>query len=152
MVFSPDGSRLALLESDNKVGSHNSRDVFSRQVWDVATGRPAVTLENVPDDTIFNDKLSFTPDGQRLAAWGDAEYVFFWDATSGAYLHRLPIGTGVRDTVFSRDGSRLACSDRLGERVGVWNAADGKYLAKLEKQERGEQFSGIALSPDGAQP
>src|SRR5207248_1159211 len=55
------------------------------RVWDAKTGKPRFKL-------LGNGKLGgkrrvrFTPDGGRLIAWGDDEFVRVWDARNGKLL------------------------------------------------------------------
>src|SRR6185369_4540651 len=74
VAVSPDGALVA--------GSALSNDL---RVWDAKTGAERFKL-------LGNGKMGgkrqvrFTPDGKRLVAWGDDEFVRVWDVRNGKLL------------------------------------------------------------------
>jgi WD40 repeat protein len=130
-VFSPDGRLAATL--GNKAG-------LNIRIWDLATGRPAVTVA-APRD---HRSAEFSPDGTRLATGGD-DGVAVWDVASGRQLVRF--GSGVIDDVaFSPDGRRIV-SGHMNNAVTVWDAATGQQLARMTGHAK--RALAVAFSPDG---
>ncbi|MBL8796124.1 MAG: hypothetical protein JNM56_19640, partial [Planctomycetia bacterium] len=71
LAFSPNGKRLAIV----------NRELV--KMWDVGTGQEVLTLRGAParhGDGGFNPLLSWSPDGQRLAALNWNGGVSVWDA------------------------------------------------------------------------
>jgi WD40 repeat protein/predicted Ser/Thr protein kinase len=125
--FSPDGRRLAWACSGGVV-----------MVWDTATGQEALCLKGSPSR---QTKLSFSPDGHRLAAT-DGDGLRICDTIHGQEILTLP---GVFDAVFSPDGKRLAAPH--GSRVVLWDAATGREVFAFK--EHSEPILDVAFSPDG---
>ena len=67
---------------------------------------------------------------QALSAGAD-KTVKLWDLTKNAVLKTLgPVEAPVRQAVFSKDYTQVAAAS--DKSVRIWNAADGKELAKLD--------------------
>jgi WD40 repeat protein len=152
VAVSPDGALV--------VGSALSNDL---QVWDAKTGTERFKL-------LGNGKLGgtrkvrFTPDGQRLVAWGDDLHLRVWDMRNGKLLaesRTLPAGKteadldddsrdqlmvlGLGAADISADGSTLAfCPYKLAQ---VFDVKTGQERLKFEVDPNG--VAKLALSPDG---
>jgi WD40 repeat protein/beta-lactamase regulating signal transducer with metallopeptidase domain len=85
-------------------------------LWDVATGRPRRTLDDV-DRWIYSIALS--PDGKTLAASDGDDLIYFFDADSGELRSQIedPSSGGVA-LHFSTEGRLLFACDRDSQRPG----------------------------------
>jgi WD40 repeat protein/serine/threonine protein kinase len=124
--WSPDGKRLTTASDDS-----------TAKVWDAADGRELLALKGHSSHVW---SVSWSPDGRRLAtaSWDGTAKV--WDAAGG----RDPItlaghAAEVWSVTWSPDGQRLETG---GQRTKVWEAASGRKLLKLMRDE------GV-WSPDG---
>jgi WD40 repeat protein len=134
LTFRPDGKYLACPGKGNTV-----------QVWELATGQPALTLrrstkpDNVRD---FICALAYSLDGRLLAAADTTTgLVTVWNAAGGRIVHALDVrrSGGVWDMGFARckvafspDGRHIATAGGDFDPVKVWEAASGKLLHRLE--------------------
>jgi eukaryotic-like serine/threonine-protein kinase len=128
MLFSPDGSRLAVTGYTEKV-----------TVWEVRTGRKLLDLWG------RGSALAFSPDGKRLAATQD-DLVVVFDARSGAELLRF--STPERpytQLAFSPDGETLAV---LGKGLVLYAAGSGEKLVSAQKASG--LYGKIQFNPDGS--
>jgi DNA-binding beta-propeller fold protein YncE len=145
-VFSPDGQRLALVSGGLDSSDRPRRGVV--KVWDVASGRET---RSIIEDAGLNGRITFSPDGKRLASYSFDKTVKVWDVASGRETLSIKddAGPGL-GVAFSPDGKRLASmggrSDRPYE-VKVWDAATGQEILSL-KGHTG-YVSSVAFSPDG---
>ncbi|MGD8585482.1 MAG: protein kinase [Chloroflexota bacterium] len=148
-AFSPDGRYLA-------IGVYETGDVI---VWDVASGTPAVTLNQGPGD-FWN--VVFSPDGQQLAAAFHDGTVAVWELAepdqilfknTSHYAH-LAYASGATGLAYSPNGQLLASAGENGS-VFIWDSGTGDK--KLTITGHGPSaspgvFEGIfsvAFSPDG---
>jgi WD40 repeat protein len=118
VAFSPDGKWLASAGGELR----NPGEV---RVWDVESRNLYRLLEGHTDRVAG---VCFSPDGKRLASAGADQAIRLWDVATGQEVLSL---RGHTCAVFSRDGQKLAGSDRGGfdERgrmmpgvVKVWEA------------------------------
>jgi WD40 repeat protein len=149
VCFCPDGTRLASGAGDGV------------RIWDAASGKYLRTLK-MPTDHVA--RLSFSPDGRRLAAVGWYEQgprkpgeVKIWDVATGQELLAFKAHTPfVGSVAFSPDGQRLVTAggdiftSRSGAEVTVWDAMSGRELVVLNKGSTGIYFD-ASFSPDGRQ-
>jgi WD40 repeat protein len=119
MVFSPDGTKIALGMADSGV-----------LLADLTSDEPPRALAGgLPGGTRC---LAFSPDGAGLAGGGADGSVRLWDAESGQVRQTL---TGhvnaVEQLVFHPDGTRLVSfsADRTAR---VWDVGDGQELLHLK--------------------
>jgi WD40 repeat protein len=165
-AFHPDGSRLAVAGDSGRVTvwsvpgweivqslqvteQHASRCRFSPdgkalagqgagviKVWDGATGIPLFTIRGA------NSELAFTPDGGRIAAVGDEDAVWFWDAKpgQGALVHKEK--QSLYHARFAPDGRRV-----LDDEGTVLDVATGAVMRTIPRPEEGAMSA--TFLPDG---
>jgi WD40 repeat protein len=94
--FSPDGTRLATLGSENTV-----------IVWDLENGgKELLTLQG---HTAAFMTTSFSPDGKQLATTNQDKTVKLWDGETGQELHTFTGHTNFTNrVVFNQQRTRLA--------------------------------------------
>jgi WD40 repeat protein len=141
-AFSPDGTTLALADSDN-----------STYLWDVPSGRLTATLkdpgagENVLADpgadpaglaANYPDAVAFSPDGATLAVGDGDGPAYLWDAATARLRATLndpadginqADGAGVLSVAFSKDGA-LAVGDGNGD-VYLWDTATRRVTTTI---------------------
>ena len=123
------------------------------QVWDLEAGKEARRFD--PQMVGFV-RLTFSPDGKKLAAHDTREVIRLWDAGTG---HDLSASEGhiadVDAIRFSLDGKQVLTTNTPNGRARLWDAATGKMLAAWD-HPRGDTLA--PLGPDvrslliGAQP
>jgi WD40 repeat protein len=156
VAFSPDGKWLARGAEDHSV-----------KLFDWAKQQEVHTFRD-SDSALDVYALTFSPDGQRLAAatgdWQNrnpAGEVKVWDVTTRREIFTLRGHTeAVWGVAFSRDGTRLAsCSglysgrdvDKQNTKPGeikLWDAITGLEVLTLRGGHQGLIFN-VAFSPDG---
>lgn len=133
--FSADGKTLA------------SKSHGHIQIWDVATGNPISTLDNIR--VITSDRPVFSPDGTMVAAFDREGMVWLWEVGTGKVLGAIGEPGGefgnVKDVRFNSDGTALVAGyeggsvkawdlhrDRLGSLVEtVWNRVTPNNVPKV---------------------
>ncbi|UBU08908.1 WD40 repeat domain-containing protein [Nonomuraea gerenzanensis] len=131
MTFSQGGKLLITVGHDD----HQVRR------WNVVTGEEMSAFT-----------LKFSGDGTLLATSGSYyDTTRLWDVAEGRSRPNLPMESGnlVGASAFSPDGARLATvrGTDPGNRVQVWEVADGKNLGTLSSA--GRTFSALGFAPDG---
>jgi RNA polymerase sigma factor (sigma-70 family) len=149
VAVSPDGRWLATSE----LGSRHAV-----RLWDLRTGRAVYRLAG-HGRLGGRRALAFTPDGKRLASWGDDMYLRLWDVAKGKAVaeHEVrpngkPIPGDEQDFErrflgegrFSRDGSLLAFEENG---FFLFDSKTGKQ--KITFPNEGGHVIGLAASPDG---
>jgi WD40 repeat protein len=135
MVFSPDGSRLAVTDGDTAI-----------RVIGVGTGRVEHVLDAEPGNFGTAPDVAWSPDGRLLATATDLG-VAIWEPGSVAPL--FEIETGTEAIAWSPDGSRLAT---LGDKARVWRLTDeaGRLALTLPARDVVQVgWESLAFSPDG---
>jgi WD40 repeat protein len=146
LALSADGKTLALVRPGPSVW-----------LWDLATGRELLCLRRDTGDV--ND-LTFSPDGQLVAAGGYAETngatahgtVHIWKAATGKRLHLFKDGSGPIYAVrFAPDGKTLAAAGGAGKNLNntihLWEVGTGKRLRRFQRHQ--SVIRGLAFAPDG---
>ena len=67
-------------------------------VWDVESGKPALTLKGRTDDVVA---VKYSPNGRYIASGGVDKVLILWDALTGDLLRKTPTTPNyVRDVAF----------------------------------------------------
>ncbi len=77
------------------------------RIWDLATGKPSVTIEAKPGFHAVRT-LAFSPDGRMLATGGENDAARLWEVTSGLERHRYVYGSKQHAVAFSPSGLTVA--------------------------------------------
>ncbi|HZW32369.1 MAG TPA: protein kinase, partial [Isosphaeraceae bacterium] len=112
-AISPNGDRFATFCADRSTAS-------TCQIFDTAAGRP--TSPMLPH-TNWPARLTFSPDGQRLATGDFDGAVHLWDVETGDEIGPpLDAGSIVQSLAFSPDGRLLAAGTaELAHQVVLWD-------------------------------
>jgi WD40 repeat protein len=143
-----DESRELALSEDGSLLAFGRQGVI--ELWDVRRGRLLHTYAPEEQKESTADRLCFSRDGRRLAAyWGRLR---LWDTRSHAEVEGFA-GAKVwylEFLRFSADGDELVgLSGHYGRRLWRWSAATGKELAHSESPKEKDMLWYPVLSPDG---
>ena len=135
VVFSPDGSRIAIANHDDAWVS----------IWDAVTGGRLLTL---PHPNTEVDSVSYSPDGGRIVTTSNDQTVRIWDANNGKELLTLYGYTiNVTNAAYSPDGTRIATVVQDNQ-IKIWDADTGQELLTIAGHSL--DVLTVAFSPDGA--
>jgi WD40 repeat protein len=137
-AYSPDGKTVA----------------FGFQVWDVATGKSRVKLDDPNPD--WNSPVFYSADGQQIITV-EQEGIRIWDTESGEMVHwavhspLYPVSPALSHDgrlvavrgVYKYPGGRIPNDPR----ITIWDLASGRQVATLAADGLGPR--GMAFSPDG---
>jgi RNA polymerase sigma factor (sigma-70 family) len=142
VAFSPDGGTLAVATEVQKGGA----EVQTIHLLDVPGWKEVRRLSSSHDYYWhFQPSLSFSPDGQWLAA-GSGPGVRLWDVATGKERfeewHRP-----LTSPVLAPDGKLLATADWDGN-IDLWDAASGRAVRRLTGHVG--RVAGMIFSPDGS--
>ncbi|KAK6524243.1 hypothetical protein TWF694_005899 [Orbilia ellipsospora] len=135
--FSPDGTRLASVDSNGRVC-----------LWNVENSWALVNVlklkgYGIREDTAFSSNPWLLADCAPLGPW---EAVYIWDLANGSLMREIAIsesdGNSVRSIALSADGKLLATA--LSKRIRLWDVASGLPRGTTDYVCRGE----ISFSPD----
>jgi serine/threonine protein kinase/WD40 repeat protein len=165
-ALNQDGSRLAYITPDPAGGRDPNKPKQNNvlAVMDLATGKDTVLCQGFVTSVLNDSRLTFSPDGKRLAAFGaigpgaGAESkVHVWDLTQpDREPVVLALEKGFRDVSldFNFDGSRLAAVlsgfgfQSPKTRIIVWDTTAGKIRAQLTPEFKVRH---ITFTRDGKQ-
>jgi len=151
-----------------RTATHLVTGGFDRRLvwWPLDSSQPERTLDDAHQRFIRDVQAS--PDGKWVVSVGDDMIARVWESPSGRLLHELKGHDPLTPHHFpsmlyacavSPDSQHIATVDRVGT-ILVWQAADGKQVAKLaapemytwDPKQRRHSIGGIrcvAFSPDG---
>jgi len=132
--FSRDGKRMV------------APDGFGGTVFSVPGCEVVGTIARQTADKFWSF-VALGPDGHRLAAATDAQWVELWDVDGGRRIGgNLLHGGKVNDIAFSPDGRWIAtaCDDGV---IRLWDAGTGSPFGRT--MTHGAQVESVAFSPDG---
>jgi WD40 repeat protein/tetratricopeptide (TPR) repeat protein len=130
VIFSPDGQRLASINTDNTV-----------IVWNLA-GKKLATLKQQTQILA----IVFSPDGQQIALSGEDQTIKI-STVEGKLVNNIPISGKATSLGFSPDGKLIAAS--IDHQVIVWQTANGQRFRAFP--ERQSLITSLSFSPDGSQ-
>jgi WD40 repeat protein len=134
MAYSPDGTLLAISNTDTRVC-----------LWQAQRSEELMTLEGHASWVL---SVAFSPDGKLLASGSLDRSVKVWDLETGLCLHTLQGHSGwVWTVAFSPDGQTLV-SGSNDQSIKVWNVSTGDCLHTLTYQSSG--VWSVAFSTDGS--
>lgn len=138
-VWSPDGTRLAALDSSLSVGSR-------LRIWDAASGKLVRAIRTSSD--VFN-VVAWSPRGDVVAVGRTGGGIALLDPTTGRTVREWKGHSGsVRALAWSPDGRRLASGDNRDALVRLWNADTGEPAgASLSTAHMPQR---LTWSPDGS--
>jgi WD40 repeat protein len=146
--WSPDGTKIASVR-----GGFNE----SLLIWDVNSGEMLERFDRNEEDrgngTIFLSRLSWSPDGTKIASDSSSLDLLVWDVQDGDIVvvegHEE---NGVVETDWSPDSDRIVSGGADGT-IRVWDAETGEQILTLEGggfvdwHPTGDQL--VGSSPDG---
>jgi WD40 repeat protein len=126
MALAPDASALAAFDAV----------LGELSVWELPSGqlRWAASLPSLGQYSPSNDRLAFSPDGEKVVLSHDKANVRVWDAETGRLLHTFPSRKS-GPVAFSPDSQRIAYA-HWGN-VEVYDLKTGKQLSKWEVETWG---------------
>jgi WD40 repeat protein/uncharacterized protein YndB with AHSA1/START domain len=181
VAFSADGKKLAASSSDGAARiwdaesgkliltlKHEKTQVYSSsfspdgkyiatsmlsyvKLWNAQTGEELKTFKGHVEKPPVT-RVTFSPDGQRLASASWDNHVIVWDVAEGNKVHKLGPGYGGEEyspfnaVVFSPDGKRLAASTGTNA-IWLWDANSGELIRKWSAHDK--TAYGLSFSPDG---
>jgi WD40 repeat protein len=133
MAFSPDSKRFAIAFTDDS----------TIKIWNIATGKLLLTLTGQSGPS-----LTFSPDGELIAAGGCDTRVFVWDAITGEKKFELHgHSTCVTGLAFSLDNTLLASASN-DHTTRIWDLKTGQELLTLPIGGGGAGMPRLTFSPD----
>ena len=113
-------------------------------MWDASTGDEIHTLQG-HTDVVY--RISFSPDGTRIASASSDDTIKLWDASTGEELRTFKGHTDfVYSVRFSPDGTRIA-SGSWDDKIKLWDATTGEELRTLTGHTSG--VLSVSFNPDG---
>jgi WD40 repeat protein/basic membrane lipoprotein Med (substrate-binding protein (PBP1-ABC) superfamily)/DNA-binding SARP family transcriptional activator len=136
LAFSSDGDRLVTSSMSPWEGEF---------VWDTSNGQ---LIDILPGEVTITEAISFSPNGEWIAAATFDGRVSLWNATTYNEIRSLGSGESMMiGLAFSPDGSRLAASDANGK-VTIWDFSSGEEMTSF--YAHADYILDIEFSPDGS--
>jgi WD40 repeat protein/serine/threonine protein kinase len=137
-VFSPDGSKLATINTDFTAGE------FTANIWDARTGKNLVKSLRHKDEVNY---ISFSPDGKKVVTASKDYTAVIWDAETGLPLTPPLKHTGaIYSATFSPDGKFIVTAS--GDRTArIWNAETAQRVGR--SLIHGNEVNRALFSPNG---
>lgn len=144
VAWSPQGDRLAVGNSDGAVQIWK-RSVWQQpSTWNDPTTPGQFRRGRLPDAAYT---VSWSPDGDKLAATRYDGYVRVWDSNSGKLLKMLTISNQPNAVSWSPDGQLLASASDDGT-VQLWDTGSYKNIRTLDGESQGGWAFAIPWSSD----
>jgi WD40 repeat protein len=148
LVWSPDGTRLALFRPKNPQGPPTDPVIA---LVDAATTRETLTLTDHAGGMV--NAVDWSPDGRCVATAGDDHTIRVWDPATGAEVqvyrgHRGP----VRRVWWAAGSARLVSSSEIEDghtQIKVWDTSTGKEILTLHGPSWEPYEEGLPLGGDG---
>jgi len=109
--------------------------------------RRGAQTAHVKDGSSSVTAITFSRDGQILAAAGQDGAIRLWSPTTGTLLGRLSVGGETRAIAFSPDGKSVAAVDFFDGAIRIWSLATRKPIARIVGRD--DASEALAFSRDG---
>ncbi|MBN1145638.1 MAG: hypothetical protein JXA78_00170 [Anaerolineales bacterium] len=118
-AWSPDGTRLLTTAGNDEQGAKD----HTARIWDAATGKELLAFHG---HTQFVCPGDWSPDGKRVATFGNDGFVKIWDSSTGDELLTINVPVLYSGSAWwSRDGQHLAIVG-METLVSVWRVWQSK--------------------------
>ncbi len=130
LAFSPDGALLAEIGPDGII------------LWELATRKE---LRLLPDR--IGGLLAFSPDGSKLACWGQTREIRLWDVKTGHQIHQRPGHDDWIECIAASPDGRMVASVSFHDQIlRLWDASTGRPIHSLPGPDGSLQS--CSFSPD----
>jgi len=156
VVFSPDGSRLAVADTDNN----------RVQIFGIVNNTISHQVSSVDGQFVFPASVAFSPDGSRLAVADTGNNrIQVFGIVNNTMTHQVSYGSlgaaagqfnNPYSVAFSPNGSRLVIADLGNNRIQVFDIVNNTITHQVSYGSAGGgvgQFSSpiaVTFSPDGS--
>jgi WD40 repeat protein len=119
------------------------------KVWRIADGKEVASFETGDEGY---DGVKFSPDGTRLATWGESGIARVWDLATGALVAKLDHSakSEINRAAFSPDAALLATTGADGFAI-IWDVRTQAVVHRIQGSTKpgglGSLYGG--MSPDG---
>jgi WD40 repeat protein len=154
-AVSPSGDRVVTVGKDLKITLWNASGEKIREL----SGGPTLPANQDPDESpsSFIKVLSFTPDGEAVAAGTTRGGIFLWNVTTGepvCEFHRGKNSGSIESMFFSQDGKSLVtrATDDPDTSARLWDVKTCKQVRRFAMDDDNDyryNVTDVALSTDG---